>query len=189
VLATVARTSRAMTTTVAAAGQAVERAFGKLHVCVNNAGVAMHGTPVEQVKPEEWNWVIGGNVLGVINGIRAFVPMIRSHGAGGHVVNTASISGLFPRAGQNQGAYSMTKYAVVGLSEALEQELTGSGIGISVLSRRGADVDFRVRSDTAGEVRRSLSTAGARGAARRVFSGVARPGGRGTARAASDPRR
>jgi NAD(P)-dependent dehydrogenase (short-subunit alcohol dehydrogenase family) len=119
---------------VAAAGQAVERAFGKLHICVNNAGVAMHGTPVEQVKPEEWNWVIGVNVMGVINGIRTFVPMIRSHGEGGHVVNTASISGFFLRAGRNQGAYSMTKYAVLGLSEALEQELEGSGIGISVLS-------------------------------------------------------
>lgn len=119
---------------VAAAGQAIQRVFGKLHVCVNNAGVAMHGTPVEQVKPEEWNWVIGVNVMGVINGIRGFVPLIRSHGEGGHVVNTASISGFFLRAGRNQGAYSMTKYAVVGLSEALEQELTGSGIGISVLS-------------------------------------------------------
>jgi NAD(P)-dependent dehydrogenase (short-subunit alcohol dehydrogenase family) len=121
-------------TSVAAAGLAVERAFGKLHICVNNAGVAMHGTPVERVKPEEWNWVIGVNVLGVINGIRTFVPMIRNHGEGGHVVNTASISGFFLRAGRNQGAYSMTKYAVVGLSEALEQELEGSGIGISVLS-------------------------------------------------------
>jgi NAD(P)-dependent dehydrogenase (short-subunit alcohol dehydrogenase family) len=118
---------------VAAAAEAVERAFGKLHVCVNNAGVAMHGTPVEQVTPEEWNWVIGVNVMGVINGIRSFVPMIRRHGEGGHVVNTASISGFFLRAGRNQGAYSMTKYAVVGLSEALEQELEGSGIGVSVL--------------------------------------------------------
>jgi NAD(P)-dependent dehydrogenase (short-subunit alcohol dehydrogenase family) len=118
---------------VAAAGHAIQRAFGNLHVCVNNAGVAMHGTPVEQVKPEEWNWVVGVNVMGVINGIRTFVPMIRGHGEGGHVVNTASISGFFLRAGRNQGAYSMTKYAVVGLSEALEQELQGSGIGISVL--------------------------------------------------------
>jgi NAD(P)-dependent dehydrogenase (short-subunit alcohol dehydrogenase family) len=119
---------------VAAAGEAVEQAFGKLHICVNNAGVAMHGTPVELVKSEEWNWVVGVNIMGVINGIRTFVPMIRRHGEGGHVVNTASISGFFLRAGRNQGAYSMTKYAVVGLSEALEQELEGSGIGISVLS-------------------------------------------------------
>jgi len=61
------------------------------------------------------------------------VPLIRQHGEGGHVVNTASISGFFVREGANQGAYSMTKYAVVAVSEALEQEVRGSGIGVSVL--------------------------------------------------------
>jgi NAD(P)-dependent dehydrogenase (short-subunit alcohol dehydrogenase family) len=119
--------------TVAAAGHAADQAFGKLHVAVNNAGVAMHGTRVEEIAIEEWNWVIGVNVLGVINGIRSFVPMIRRHGEGGHVVNTASISGFFIRRGRNQGAYSLTKYAVVALSEALEQEVEDAGIGVSVL--------------------------------------------------------
>jgi NAD(P)-dependent dehydrogenase (short-subunit alcohol dehydrogenase family) len=118
---------------VAAAGRAAEQAFGKLHVAVNNAGVAMHGTRIEDVAVDEWNWVIGVNVLGVINGIRTFVPMIRQHGEGGHVVNTASISGFFIRRGRNQGAYSMTKYALVALSEALEQEVEDAGIGVSVL--------------------------------------------------------
>ena len=118
---------------VAAAGHAAERAFGNLHVAVNNAGVAMHGTPIEQVTPEEWAWVMGVNVMGVINGIRTFVPMIRRHGEGGHVVNTGSVSSLFVREGRNQGAYAMTKYAVLALSEALEQEVAGSGIGVSVL--------------------------------------------------------
>ena len=124
---------------VAAAGHAALDAFGKLHVAVNNAGVAMHGTPLEQVGLDEWNWVIGVNVLGVINGIRTFVPMIRRHGEGGHVVNTASISGLFIRGGRNQGAYSMTKYAVVALSEALEQEVANAGIGVSVLCPGAVD--------------------------------------------------
>jgi NAD(P)-dependent dehydrogenase (short-subunit alcohol dehydrogenase family) len=118
---------------VAAAAAAAERAFGKLHVAVNNAGVAMHGTPLEQVTAQEWNWVISVNVMGVINGIRSFVPLIRRHGEGGHVVNTASVSGFFVRAGRNQGAYAATKYAVVALSEALEQETAGAGIGVSVL--------------------------------------------------------
>jgi NAD(P)-dependent dehydrogenase (short-subunit alcohol dehydrogenase family) len=77
--------------------------------------------------------VIGVNVLGVVNGIRTFVPMIRRHGEGGHVVNTASMSGFFIRQGRNQGAYSMTKYAVVALSEALEQDLEGADIGVSVV--------------------------------------------------------
>ena len=122
---------------VAAAGKAALDAFGALHIAVNNAGVAMHGTPLEKVTPEEWDWVIGVNVKGVINGIRTFVPMIRSHGQGGHVVNTGSVSSLFVREGRNQGAYAMTKYAVLALSEALEQELTGSGIGVSVLCPGG----------------------------------------------------
>lgn len=118
---------------VAALAEAAEQAFGKLHVAVNNAGVAMHGTPIEQVTPEEWAWVLGVNVMGVVNGIRSFVPLIRKHGEGGHVVNTASISGFFVREGRNQGAYAASKYAVVALSEALEQEAREAGIGVTVL--------------------------------------------------------
>jgi len=118
---------------VAALGRAGEAAFGKIHILANNAGVAMHGTPVEKVTLNEWNWVMGVNINGVINAIHALVPLIRRHGEGGHIVNTASISGFFVRAGRNQGAYAMTKYAVVALSEALEQELADTGIGVSVL--------------------------------------------------------
>ena len=118
---------------VAAAGRAAEHAFGNLHVVVNNAGVAMHGIPVEQATPEVWRRVIEVNVMGVIHGIHTLLPLIRRHGQGGHVVNTASISGFFVREGRNQGGYAMTKYAVVALSEALEQETKGSGIGVSVL--------------------------------------------------------
>ncbi len=115
---------------VAAAGQAALDAFGALHIAVNNAGVAMHGTPIEQVSLQEWEWVMGVNIKGVINGIRTFVPMIRGHGQGGHVVNTGSVSSLFVRDGRHQGAYAMTKYAVLAQSEALELELAGSGIGV-----------------------------------------------------------
>ncbi len=118
---------------LAAAGRATEQAFGKLHVLVNNAGVAMHGIPVEQATPETWRRVIGVNVMGAIHGIHALLPLIRRHGEGGHVVNTASISGFFVREGRHQGGYALTKYAVVALSEALEQETKGSGIGVSVL--------------------------------------------------------
>jgi len=124
---------------VEAAGKAALDAFGALHIAVNNAGVAMHGTPLENVTVQEWDWVIGVNIKGVINGIRTFVPMIRAHGQGGHVVNTGSVSSLFVREGRNQGAYAMTKYAVLALSEALEQELQGSGIGVSVLCPGGVN--------------------------------------------------
>jgi NAD(P)-dependent dehydrogenase (short-subunit alcohol dehydrogenase family) len=122
---------------VEAAGKVALDTFGALHIAVNNAGVAMHGTPVEKVTLQEWQWIIGVNVMGVINGIRTFVPMIRAHGQGGHVVNTGSVSSLFVREGRDQGAYAMTKYAVLALSEALEQELAGAGIGVSVLCPGG----------------------------------------------------
>jgi NAD(P)-dependent dehydrogenase (short-subunit alcohol dehydrogenase family) len=122
---------------VEAAGKIAIDSFGALHIAVNNAGVAMHGTPVEKVTLQEWNWVTGVNIMGVVHGIRTFVPLIRAHGQGGHVVNTGSVSSLFVRAGRDQGAYAMTKYAVLALSEALEQELTGSGIGVSVLCPGG----------------------------------------------------
>jgi NAD(P)-dependent dehydrogenase (short-subunit alcohol dehydrogenase family) len=127
---------------VMAAGQAALKTFGALHIAINNAGVAMHGTPIEKVTTEEWEWVIGVNVKGVINGIRTFVPMIRAHGEPGHVVNTGSISSLFVRQGRNQGAYAMTKYAVLALSEALEQELAGTGIGVSILCPGGVNTSI-----------------------------------------------
>jgi NAD(P)-dependent dehydrogenase (short-subunit alcohol dehydrogenase family) len=127
---------------VMAAGQAALKTFGALHIAINNAGVAMHGTPIEKVTTEEWEWVIGVNVKGVINGIRTFVPMIRAHGEPGHVVNTGSISSLYVREGRNQGAYAMTKYAVLALSEALEQELAGTGIGVSILCPGGVNTSI-----------------------------------------------
>jgi NAD(P)-dependent dehydrogenase (short-subunit alcohol dehydrogenase family) len=68
--------------------------------------------------------------------------LIRKHGEGGHIVNTSSIGGLQVQAGWNTGAYSMTKYAVVALSEALEQELRGSGIGVSVFCPAAVDTDL-----------------------------------------------
>ncbi len=110
-----------------------ERAFGKLHIACNNAGVPMHGTRMVDVPPDDWRFVIGVNLWGVIHGIRHFVPAILKHGEEGHVVNTASVAGFQNRRGTNQGPYSMTKYAVVSLSEALEHELEGTKVGVSVL--------------------------------------------------------
>lgn len=115
------------------AAEAATRALGNIHIVANNAGVAMHGTPIEKIAPADWDWVIGVNIYGVIHGIRTFVPMVRAHGEGGHIVNTASIGGLQVNPSFHTSAYSMTKYAVVALSEALEQELQGTGIGVSVL--------------------------------------------------------
>jgi NAD(P)-dependent dehydrogenase (short-subunit alcohol dehydrogenase family) len=110
-----------------------ERKFGKLHIACNNAGVPMHGVPLTEVSLADWQFVIGVNVWGVIHGIRHFVPAIRKHGEEGHIVNTASVAGVQNRRGTNQGPYSMSKYAVLSLSEALEHELEGSNVSVSVL--------------------------------------------------------
>jgi NAD(P)-dependent dehydrogenase (short-subunit alcohol dehydrogenase family) len=110
-----------------------ERNFGKLHIACNNAGVPMHGTKLVDVPREDWEFVIGVNIWGVIHGIRHFVPAILKHGEEGHIVNTASVAGFQNRRGTNQGPYSMSKYAVLSLSEALEHELEGTNIGVSIL--------------------------------------------------------
>ncbi len=110
-----------------------ERNFGKLHIACNNAGVPMHGTRLTDVPRDDWEFVIGVNLWGVIHGIRHFVPAILKHGEEGHVVNTGSVAGFQNRRGTNQGPYSMSKYAVVSLSEALEHELEGTNVGVSLL--------------------------------------------------------
>jgi NAD(P)-dependent dehydrogenase (short-subunit alcohol dehydrogenase family) len=115
-----------------AAAQALT-AFGAIHIAVNNAGVGMYGIPIAERSLKDWEWIVGVNIFGVINGFQTFLPHIRAHGGEGHIVNTASIAGFQVRPGWNTGAYSMTKYAVVALSEALEQDLAGTPIGVSVL--------------------------------------------------------
>ena len=110
-----------------------ERNFGTLHIACNNAGVPMHGTRLVDVPPGDWEFVIGVNIWGIIHGIRYFVPAILRHGEEGHVVNTASVAGFQNRRGTNQGPYSMSKYAALSLSEALEHELEGTNVGVTVL--------------------------------------------------------
>jgi len=85
------------------------------------------------VSVADWAFVIGVNVWGVIHGIRHFVPAILKHGEAGHIVNTASVAATQNRRGTNQGPYSMSKYAVLSLSEALEHELEGTNVGVTVL--------------------------------------------------------
>ena len=119
---------------------AVERAarqvadqFGRVHICVNNAGVSLQRGPAYEIACQQWDWLMGVNVFGAVNGVRAFLPLIRRHGEEGHIVNTASIAGLQVHPALRNGSYSMTKYAVVAFSESLEAELAGSAIGVSVL--------------------------------------------------------
>lgn len=104
-----------------------ERQFGAVHVLVNNAGIGLSG-PVAQAKQSDWDWLIDVNLRGVGHGVQAFLPRIRAHEQGGHIVNTSSMGGLLPVAA---GLYSMTKAAVIALSESLHMELANENIGVS----------------------------------------------------------
>jgi NAD(P)-dependent dehydrogenase (short-subunit alcohol dehydrogenase family) len=108
--------------------------FDRVDVVCNNAGVIARRLPVWEQSPEDWRWTLEVNLLGVVNGIRAFLPHLIRQGRG-HVVNTASIAGLAPVPGGGNGAYTASKHAVVGLSETLVEELVaiGADVGVTVL--------------------------------------------------------
>src|SRR5215467_1098286 len=89
-------------------------AFGNVHVVCNNAGVA-GGSGIDNISLESWRWVLDVNLMGVVHGVRAFLPHIRAHGEGGHFVNTASMAGLQSNMGFNP--YAASKFAVVAMSE------------------------------------------------------------------------
>jgi NAD(P)-dependent dehydrogenase (short-subunit alcohol dehydrogenase family) len=111
----------------AAARETVER-FGAVHVLCNNAGVGVIG-PVTKAKYGDWDWAMGVNLGGVINGVHEFLPHILEHGEGGHIVNTASMAALMPI--PNCVIYITAKAAVVGLSECLYGELAPLNVGVS----------------------------------------------------------
>jgi len=112
------------------AAQATFSAFGKVHVLCNNAGVAAGGG-IDQISVDNWRWVVDVNLMGVVYGVRSFLPHIRSHGEGGHIVNTASMAGMIN--GMGFSPYAATKFAVVAMSEGLRMQLQPLGIGVSVL--------------------------------------------------------
>lgn len=108
----------------------VEARLGPVSLLVNNAGVAA-GAPADRLTYELWDWALGINLDGVIHGVQTFLGRMLARGEGGHIVNTASGAGLV---GSGGGVlYHTAKFAVVGMSEALEAELKPKGIGISVL--------------------------------------------------------
>ncbi|HZF15105.1 MAG TPA: SDR family NAD(P)-dependent oxidoreductase [Steroidobacteraceae bacterium] len=117
-------------TAVARAADETIRVFGKVHLVCNNAGVSLFG-PMDQATYEDWDWMMGVNFNGVVNGCMSFVPKIKAHGEGGHIVNTASMAGLL--VGPGFGIYSASKFAVRGLTEALRLDLAPHRIGVSVL--------------------------------------------------------
>lgn len=107
-----------------------EGRIGPISILVNNAGVA-GGAPANRLTYPLWDWGMGINLDGVINGVQTFLPRMVERGSGGHIVNTSSGAGLAASAGNV--LYCTAKFAVVGLSEALAGELKNDGIGVTVL--------------------------------------------------------
>lgn len=106
--------------------------FGAVHLLVNNAGVALAKNAWETTR-KDWDWVMGVNLYGVTNGLRAFIPRMLEKGEEGHVINTASIAGMLSE--PSMAAYNVSKFGVVTLSEGLHHDLTlrNSRIKVSVL--------------------------------------------------------
>ena len=126
-------------------------AFGNVHVVCNNAGVAAGGG-IDNISLDNWRWVVDVNLMGVVHGVRSFLPHIRGHGEGGHIVNTASMAGMIN--GMGFSPYAATKFAVVSMSEGLAPQLKPLGIGVSVLCpgfvRTGIGESGRNRPDRYG---------------------------------------
>ena len=104
--------------------------FGKVHILMNNAGINTM-LAIEEMSYKEWDWCIGVNLGGVINGLQSFLPLITAHSEGGHILNTSSAFGMRPV--PQQAAYCGAKYAVVGISESIRMDLAPKNIGVSVL--------------------------------------------------------
>ncbi len=133
-----------------------EAQLGRVSILINNAGVA-GGAPANRLTYELWDWGMSINLDGVINGVQTFLPRMVAHGAGGHIVNTASGAGLY--AGPGNALYCTAKFAVVGMSEALGAELTGQGIGVSVLCPGPVATDIIARTRAVQpKVTRTLSS-------------------------------
>ena len=113
-----------------AAAEETVRIHGKVHVLCNNAGINIIGT-IEDARFEDWDWLMSVNLGGAFNGVKSFLPHLKAHGEGGHIVNTSSIAGIV--AGPGTGIYSATKFGIRGFSESLRYELAPYKIGVSVL--------------------------------------------------------
>jgi NAD(P)-dependent dehydrogenase (short-subunit alcohol dehydrogenase family) len=117
---------------VDALAQAALNAFGGVHLLFNNAGVGAGGFVWEN-SANDWQWVFGVNVMGVVNGLRAFTPIMLKQDEPAHIVNTASVAGLL--AAPAMGVYNASKHAVVAITETLYHDLrlAGGQVGVSLL--------------------------------------------------------
>lgn len=114
----------------AAAADEAEARLGPVTLLFNNAGINLFQT-IDESTYDDWDWVLGVNLFGVINGVQTFVPRMKERGMGGHIVNTASMAAFL--ASPSPGIYSCAKFAVRGLSESLRYSLASHRIGVSII--------------------------------------------------------
>ena len=119
-------TDVSLQTSWASLAEATEREFGPAQLLVNNAGV-MTRADLDDSDDDDWTWILGVNLLGVVEGVRTFLPQLRTHAPNAHIMNTGSMAGLAPRVDASAGVYTASKAAVVVYSEVLRQELSGRG--------------------------------------------------------------
>jgi len=122
---------------LAALADAASAELGTIHVLVNTVGVVAD-TPLVDATQAEWAWFVEFHLMSAVRAVNAFVPAIRAHGEGGHIVLTSSMAGLLAlppshTGGVNTGLYTVMKHALVGYSEMLRGELAPENIGVSVL--------------------------------------------------------
>ena len=103
---------------------------GPVHILVNNAGVSVFG-PTDEASFADYDWIMGVNFGGVVNGLVTFIPRMKAQGSGGHIVNVASMAAYLP--GPQAGIYTASKFAVRGLTESLRFNLAPHGIGVSLM--------------------------------------------------------
>lgn len=116
-----------------AAARDVTAALGPVHVLSNNAGVVLPQGPITGNDDRDWQFVFSVNLFGIVHCVQAFLPQMRAHGRGGHIVNTSSTAGLVAIHELEVGVYTASKYACNGYTEILRGELADEGIGVSVL--------------------------------------------------------
>jgi len=113
-----------------AAWAALAGEAGPVHILVNNAGVSVFG-PTDEARYPDYDWIMGVNFGGVVNGLVSFLPQMKALGTGGHIVNVASMAAYL--SGPQAGIYTASKFAVRGLTECLRYNLAPYGIGVSLM--------------------------------------------------------
>ena len=139
---------------MAAAADETASVFGNVHILCNNVGVSQRN-PIDEASYEDWDYVLGVNIGGTVNGLVSFLPAMKAHGEGGHVVNTSSMAGMIP-VPAFAGIYATSKFAVRGMTDALRLALGPYRIGASVLCPGMT----RTRAMTAGDLYRAAHGGG-----------------------------